>query len=139
MRFWDASAVAALCLREPHHADAAALVAEDPELVVWWGTPVECTSAFERARRDRRLTARSARRAEELLAVLAEAWTEVQPGQALRERARRLLRIHPLSAADALQLAAALEWDDAPNGAGFVTIDRRLRQAASREGFRVTP
>lgn len=48
----------------------------------------------------------------------------------------RLLRLHPLRAADALQLAAALvlaEHD--PRTLPFVTLDERLALAAEQEGF----
>jgi len=46
-------------------------------------------------------------------------WNEVQPTEEVRERAERLLRIHKLRAADALQLAAALVWcDGAPARSG---------------------
>jgi predicted nucleic acid-binding protein len=44
--------------------------------------------------------------------------------------------VHPLSAADALQLAAALEWcEGKPQGNVFLTFDRRLREAAGLAGF----
>jgi predicted nucleic acid-binding protein len=42
--------------------------------------------------------------------------------------------VHPLRAADALQLAAALEWSGNASGT-FITYDERLRDSASREGF----
>jgi predicted nucleic acid-binding protein len=46
--------------------------------------------------------------------------------------------VHPLRAADALQLAAALVWmGGAPNGAELVTRDTRLAHAARKEGFAV--
>jgi hypothetical protein len=52
--------------------------------------------------------------------------------------AQRLLRVHPLRAADSLQLAAAIvaaEGD--PATLEFVGLDDRLNDAAAREGFRV--
>lgn len=65
---------------------------------------------------------------------------EVSPASELRDRAVRLLDLHPLSAADALQLAAALDWcEERTTGAGFVCLDQRLRAAAMREGFDVYP
>ena len=49
-----------------------------------------------------------------------------------------LLRLHPLRAADALQLAAALvTCDDDPTTLALVCCDQRLPGAASMEGFRV--
>jgi hypothetical protein len=57
-----------------------------------------------------------------------------------KTRAKRLLGLHPLSAADALQLGAALTsvYDD-PSGWEFVCLDDRLSEAARREGFKVIP
>jgi hypothetical protein len=45
-----------------------------------------------------------------------------------------------MSAADALQLAAALVWaSEEPTNRVFVALDRQLRRAAGREGFDVLP
>ncbi len=50
----------------------------------------------------------------------------------------RLLRVHPLRAADAFQLAAAIAAaDESPRSLPFVTFDSRLARAAEREGFPV--
>jgi hypothetical protein len=46
-----------------------------------------------------------------------------------------VLRLHPLRAADATQLAAALEWGGSPPEGHFVSFDQRLNAAAQREGF----
>jgi predicted nucleic acid-binding protein len=71
---------------------------------------------------------------------LAEDLDVVAPTARVRLRAGRALAAHPLRAADALQLAAALVWaDDSPAGEAFVCLDDRLREAASREGFEVLP
>ena len=105
--------------------------------MVWWGSVVECASAISRVLRANHLAEKDARNAHALLRELRTTWFEVQPGDAVREQALRLLRLHPLRAADALQLAAALEWSGTPPVGGFVTFDRRLREAAVREGFMV--
>jgi len=104
-------------------------------MVVWWGSSVECASAIARLQRDGHLSLAEERDARTALAALAAAWYEVQPGDTLREQALRLLRLHPLRASDALQLAAALEWAGSPAGSALVTFDDRLREAAQREGF----
>jgi hypothetical protein len=70
-----------------------------------------------------------------VLGQLAETWYEVQPGSLLRDQAVRLLRIHPLRAAEALQLAAGLDWGGPTPSGGFVSFDDRLKEAARREGF----
>ena len=62
------------------------------------------------------------------------------PSDEVRHRAGRLLATHPLRAADALQLAAALVWsEEQPLGEVFVSLDDRLREAARREGFALLP
>jgi hypothetical protein len=66
------------------------------------------------------------------------AWEEIRPGSRLRQTAERLLRVHALRAADALQLAAAITAaDDDPRALPFVTLDERIARAAEREGFPV--
>ena len=140
MKFWDASAVIPLLLREPNSVPIRKLLVRDPGLVVWWGTPVECFSAFARLRRDGILTLGEERRLRGLVGRLVGDWTEVLPGNGVREHAGRLLLRHPLRGADSLQLAAAIVWADGnPGEREFVCLDRRLREAASQEGFRVIP
>lgn len=135
MKFWDSSALVPLLLQQPQTKRVRHLLEEDDELVVWWGSAVECASAIARLHRDGHLSAAAERDARSLLNVLRKSWFEVQPGDAVREQAMRLLRVHALRAADALQLAAALEWAGAPPEGGFVTFDDRLLEAAQREGF----
>jgi uncharacterized protein len=140
VKFWDASAVIPLLLREPNTLAIKKLLARDPGLVAWWGTPVECYSAFARLRRDGILTLGEERSLRGLVGRLSSDWTEVLPGNGVREHAGRLMLRHPLRAADSLQLAAAVVWADGnPGERELVCLDRRLREAASQEGFRVLP
>jgi hypothetical protein len=48
VRFWDSSALVPLILREPRTDWAKRLLDEDGELVVWWGSAIECASAIAR-------------------------------------------------------------------------------------------
>ena len=66
-------------------------------------------------------------------------WVESQWRLArVKEAACRLLRVHALRAADAMQLGAALAWaDGSARGLVVHTLDRRLALAAEREGFAV--
>jgi hypothetical protein len=61
----------------------------------------------------------------------------VLPGESLRALALRILRLHPLRSADALQLAAALEWSGTPASGVVVTFDDRLARSAELEGFQL--
>jgi len=50
----------------------------------------------------------------------------------------RLLRVHPLRAAGALQLAAAFSAaEQRPSSLEMITVDDRLASAAQKEGFAV--
>ncbi len=54
----------------------------------------------------------------------------------MRETAIRFLRVHPLRAADALQLAAAfIAAERRPPSLEMVTFDDRLADIARKEGF----
>ena len=107
-------------------------------MLVWWGTPVECVSALSRRERDESLKASDVSIALARLHALSSHWHEVLPTTALRTLAERLLRVHPLRAADSFQLAAAITAAERePVSLDFVSLDDRLKDAAAREGFRV--
>ena len=138
MRFWDSSALVPMFVREPTSSAVAETYADDPAVVAWWGTPLECASAVARLERDGALSLDDLTVALGSLANAADAWHEVQPVPAVRQTAMRLLLVHDLRAADALQLAAAVTAAEGqPDGLGFVTLDDRLARAAVREGFPV--
>lgn len=139
MRFWDASAIVALCLDEDRSSEVDRILRTDTRLAVWWATPVECASAISLQRRERRLPPADAESAYAVLDALARGWYEVQAGFLVRSHALRLLRVHPLRAADALQLAAALVWAGSPPAGMIVTLDDRLGEAARLEGLDVVP
>lgn len=139
MRYWDTSAVVPLLLEQEATGAVKRLLAGDTEMATWWGTAVECASAAARLRRQDRLTVNDEDRVLELLGALRSSWLEVLPSEEVRDQATRLLRVHPLRAADALQLAAARIWAGPGSGAELVTFDERLALAARLEGFRVLP
>jgi len=120
-------------------SDTVAREAElDGEMVAWWATRVECAAAFARLRREGRLTPEAEGRALTIVNGLAGSWQEIDPSDRVRSQAAVLLRRHPLRAADALQLAAAIDWAGSdPGGRGLVTFDARLATAAALEGFTV--
>jgi predicted nucleic acid-binding protein len=114
------------------------MLESDPVMVVWWGTPVELVSAISRRERDGSLTLAAATSAIERVRALERAWHQVVPTDSLRGRTQRLLRVHPLRAADSLQLAAALSVaGNDPASVSFVSLDQRLADAARREGLNV--
>ncbi len=138
MKFWDASAIVPLLVAEASTRPLQALAAKDSAMLVWWGSEVECASALARLERDRALNAHELTRALAGLAGLATSWHEIDPSDAIRAAAIRFLRVHPLRAADALQLAAAfVAAEHRPASLEMVTLDDRLGSAARKEGFTV--
>ena len=140
MRFWDSSAVVPLLLEEPGSDMVRSLLREDAAMVAWRLAGTEVVSALWRRRRADELDETSRRFAEQGLALLESRWTSVEDAAHVDRRARGLLAAHPLRAADALQLAAALvACDERSDVLPFVTLDDRLAEAARREGFVVVP
>lgn len=139
MKFWDSSAVVPLLVHEAATPFFSALYARDPSMTVWWGTPIECASALARYERDPRAAVRQAvAEAFRRLEDAALRWNEITASASVKEAAFSLLRRHPLRAADALQLAAAVvARQEQRAGWEFVCADKLLIQAASAEGFAV--
>ena len=136
MRFWDASAIVPLLIDEPRSASVENEYRRDPGLRCLVGMDVECVSALARRERDGLIERDFMAAAVARLDLLGAAWQEVQPSQSLRRAAIRLLRVHALRAADALQLAAAVAASEGDlRSLVFVTLDDRLAEAAAREGF----
>jgi hypothetical protein len=138
LRFWDSSAIVPLLVDERRRTALLGMLERDRGMYVWWASPLECTSAIARREREGDLDAQGATAALERLRALAASWNEVAPTDSVRTTAARLLRVHPLRSADALQLAAAVvvsagQSADLP----FLSLDERLNDAASREGFPV--
>jgi len=129
------------------------LVPEDrsPDAIAWFEaadliassvvTYAEACSAL--GQNDRRRDSRSSRLAE-WLAGLEEHWKEVMRVPVAEWTAGRLALAHALRGLDALQLAASVTLrerllagagDSAIQEVVFATFDRRLLEAAEREGF----
>src|SRR5262249_6451935 len=105
-------------------------------MAVWTLTSVEVVSAVRRLVRDRALAEGAAYIAETRLNELMDRCHVIIDVDTVKSQATRLLRLHSLHAADALQLAAALHWTEGhPQGRAVHTFDNRLAQAAAREGF----
>jgi predicted nucleic acid-binding protein len=136
VKFWDASAIVPLLVAETTTPYLQALARRDPDMLVWWGSQAECVSALARLERGEALDRKSAALALDRLKQLADGWHEIEPSELVRENALRFLRVHPLRAADALQLAAALlAAERRPSSLELVTLDDGLAEAAGKEGF----
>jgi hypothetical protein len=140
VRFWDSSAVVPLIVAQAASPQADGWLSQDPELALWTLTSVELASAIRRLVREGALGEREANTAEARADELIRASHVIVNVETVKSQARRLLRLHPLRAADAMQLGAALEWADGrPTGRLLHTLDTQLAFAAAREGFHVVP
>ena len=140
MRYWDSSALVPLFVEQPSTGRVRRLYADDPVILTWTLSEVEILSALARLEREGAFAPESFHAA---VARLSELWLRIDAVtafDAVKQRARRLLRTHPLRAADALQLGAALLVASGdPAGWSVVSLDDRLCGAARREGFTVLP
>ncbi|MCB1037737.1 MAG: type II toxin-antitoxin system VapC family toxin [Acidobacteria bacterium] len=138
MRFWDSSALVPLLVREATTEALSALAKDEQAVATWWSSEVECASAIARHQRMGALDSSKAQEAFERLKALRGSWVVIDPVDSIRSSAQRLLRVHEMRAADALQLAAALVASEGrPSGLELVCLDDRLNDAARKEGFEV--
>jgi uncharacterized protein len=138
VKFWDASAIVPLVVAETSTRHLQAMAARNSAMLVWWGSEVECVSAVASLEREGTLGSQAVMLALKRLRQLSAGWHEIDPSDAVREAAARFLRVHPLRAAGALQLAAAfLGSERRPASLEIVTLDERLATAARKEGFAV--
>jgi len=127
-----------LVCREAQSARCRSWLRADPVVIVWALAATEVASALARKRREGKLKPRVFAHAKERLQKLEGSWSEVIRYDAVRARARRLLETHPLRAADALHLGAALvAFEEDTAGVEFVTFDTHLGEAAEKEGFQI--
>ena len=138
MRYWDASALVPLVVAEPHSGTVRTWLSEDDRIVTWAWTRTEIVGAIERRVREGSLSRLQRREVLRRFDAFAESWDEVADVLAVRARANALLARHPLRAADAGQLGAALLIQEQLAGAlTFVCLDHRLSSAAELESLRV--
>ncbi len=139
MKYWDASALVPLIVSESGTNLARSWLADDSAIVTWAWTRVEIASAIERRTREGALSRRDRRQVLERLDSFANTWDEVTEILAVRSRASLLLARHPLRAADAGQLGAALMVNEQLEGGSlpFMCLDRRLSEAAELEGLAI--
>jgi hypothetical protein len=104
----------------------------------WWATEVEIRSGLTRLNRTGLIPPEQFLAGKRLAEQLIRDWLPIHESPAIAPSACRLLELHPLRAADALQLAAALEaCEHSPSGFTFITADQRLADAARQTGFSI--
>ena len=140
MKFWDSSAMVPLIVDEEETDYCLKTLSDDQEMLIWCLSKVEVISALCRLVREKSLSEDEFQKAKKRLNDLIERAYEVKVIQKVRDRALRLLEVHPLRAADACQLASALvATQEEPDRLAVVCFDQRLMRAAIKEGFVVNP
>jgi uncharacterized protein len=138
LKFWDSSALVPLIIEERHSKACRQILRTDSTQMVFYFTRTEILSAIWRRHREGLLDAAEVQEAETRLDKLAARWTEVDSVTRVRDAAEKLLRVHPLRAADSLQLGACVAVFGARRSdREFVVLDGRLADAAQQEGFKV--
>ena len=138
MIFWDTSAIVPLLVEEDRSRQTKHFYSQNPDMIVWWGTILECVSAIARLERENFLDSASADKAYSLLQSLKQNWHEIVPTEKVRETAKRLLKVHTLKTADALQLAAAIVASgDNTAQLQFCSFDENLVKAGKKEGVQL--
>ncbi len=139
IEFWDTSVVVPLYVEELGTTTLQSILPTLAKVAIWRGTPVEVASALARRTRETsephelsklvnaRLIAEAAFR--------GDGFTFVHPSEPIFNAAAGLLYRHRLRAADALQLAAALDLRRDLPTLRFRCADARLNDAATAEGL----
>ena len=97
-----------LIVQQPATPRVRALFSADPEVMTWLLSDIEIHSGLSRLLREGGLTRDGWLRATEGFERVWNGITVISMVEAVKPRARRVLRLHPLRAAGALQLGAAL-------------------------------
>ena len=140
MKFWDSSAIVPLVVYEEETDYCLKTLSDDQEMLIWCLSRLEVMSALCRRVREGALNQRYFQEAKRHLNDLVERAYEVKAIEKVRQRALRLLEVHPMRAADACQLASALvATQEDPDRLVIVCFDQRLKDAAIKEGFIVNP
>lgn len=140
MKFWDSSALVPLIVHEEETDYCLKILSGDQEMLIWCLSRVEVISALCRQVRGGTLSKPDFIKVKKHFNDLVERAYEVKAIEKVRNRALRLLEVHPLRAADACQLASALvATQEDPERLSILSFDQRLKNAAMKEGFKVNP
>ena len=136
MKFWDSSAIVPLLILERETEECLRIFKSDPDVIVWTMSKVEVFSALCRRFRQKGMNEEVFDSVKIRMGLFFDGAFEIVSIPRVKERALRLLQIHSLKAADALQLAAALvATQEMPAKLAFMSFDEQLSKAAKCEGF----
>jgi predicted nucleic acid-binding protein len=140
LKYWDSSAPVALHSRQVRTQEVRTVWRHDNQVLTWILSDVEMRSAIARLGREGAMAPVELAEAVRRVEAFWQSVHMISLSTPVKIRAKRLLSIQPIRAADALQLGAALTgaYDD-PSGWEFVCLEARLGEAAALEGFTTLP
>ena len=140
MRFWDSSAIIPLIVLEDQSQYCINAFKADSEIMAWTMSKVEVFSALCRRFREDSLNEKTFELAKARMNDFFDIVFEIVALSKVKDRALRLLQVHTLRAADAMQLASVLvATQEDTSKLPIMCFDDRLKRAAKREGFIVNP
>jgi len=135
----ESSAVLAWLLGEPSAAEVAEALGAAEGVVAAELTLVECDRALMRGVALGELSEFEVARRRTLLEAAAAHWHLIPLTGEVLQRARRAFPAEPIRTLDALHLASALAARAALTGLTLLSLDRRVRAAASELAFPLLP
>jgi predicted nucleic acid-binding protein len=138
--YLDASALVKRYVREPGSKALAVVTAEAAAVAPSLVSRAEVAAAFARAVRGGILDARGGRQARSTFAREWPHFIRIPVTEALVSRAEALAWDHGLRGYDAIQLSAALTWQDSVGqDVVLATFDRQLWETTPHAGLQVWP
>lgn len=139
MLYWDTSALFAFLITEKHSKKLRIFIEKQESSTAYTSiiTPLELESAIQRRFTERTLTLSEAESARLFGIEFRKRSFLVSLDQNALDTALHLQKIYVLRPGDAIQLASARLGTDNPKQVSFLCMDKRLTEAASREGFNV--
>jgi len=138
MRFWDSSAIVPLLVLEKETEQCIKTFKSDQGVLVWTMSKVEVFSSLCRRFREGALKELDFYSAKKRMNDFFDMAFEIISVPKVKDRALRLLQVHQLRAADAMQLASVLvASQEDPSRMPIMSFDNRLTLSARREGFTV--
>ena len=135
----ESSAVLAWLLDEPAAVSVRRLLGAAEITVTSDLTLIECDRVLLRAVALRELTEAEAADRRACLATAAAHWQVLRIGSEVVDRARQPFPGEPIRTLDAIHLASLVLGRSAVRGLGLLSLDDRVRQAATGLGVSVVP
>lgn len=135
----ESSAVLAWLLEQQDGETVAATLAQAELVIASDVTLIECDRVITRAIAVGEIEEQDAVQRQARLNAVSARWTLLALEEEIIERARRTFPIEPVRTLDAIHIASALVAREAIGEIAVLSLDHRVRQAADRLGFPVSP